>query len=693
MNKKFLTAFCLTLALASAGTALTACSSDDLVNQEVNNNRNEQVFNVEAKFGKAPLKVEENGVATRAVFNEVNASDGDNYYTWENNDKLEVFSGTKHLGTLTIYQGIGDKLGQFRGQLTGTVADISSELRFVYLGANAQLTTDADHTNSKVTIDLSQQTGAYADVVKNSVLWGKGSLKRVPGTTDQYTTENAPEIKMENPMGIYHFKVAAPAEMANVTGLNIYGDGIYGDVNIDLAAGTATGDTNSNNFKWSVPSNVKGTESGKTVYNIYYVLPPGTFKPTFEIIDDTWNSGYAGAGLDQTPLTSSYSKSQALIRNDKGEISRFTSGSGTYYFTNGNLQYVFGRRSATMGGATLVAKRNILSRLNDTKFSADIANTTKIADKAGHYQLAANQWDVITTRAIYYTGDGKDFTNINGTYYYTSTNESRGSDKAIDMFGWGNYKTPTTVWRGDTDFKTYLNNTHPGYDLKDYGQGISVNGQKTTMLGSKDFIEIMTRTFGNDRTNNGKLMSVSCWMDLPVGTTGDDAGTFNQSQDIGGVVVFPDGFPIDSVAKCFVNGFYSEDLGHGGRNSDLFSAWGNGAATFSGPSGGRSGNRNQIKPEMIKHFGLLFLPAAGLISVSQDNYLMATRKRHWKQTSDQFDANYLGLEWGNNGPECYTKGAVGSRGTYRNPDNGTYSGTELSTSNYWASIRLALKAN
>uniref|UniRef100_A0AB33J3C8 DUF4906 domain-containing protein n=1 Tax=Prevotella sp. GTC17254 TaxID=3236794 RepID=A0AB33J3C8_9BACT len=681
MSKRIFTAVYFAVALTTVGAGLSSCSGEELVTPDVSvqpstPTSDEKVYNVRLMTGESPLALNGDSVASRAVFVEEDGKKGDNYYTWQTNDQLTVFAGKKNLGTLTVLPGdAGKREANFEGKLTATSTEIAGELVFVYLGSNAKL--GADGTAS---IDLSQQGGKPGDIVSNCILWGKGKLRpKTQGSTDYITA--GPAVKLANPMAIFHLKVNPPKGAGNVTKLKISGKGVYSSANIDLTTGVATGDTRTEGFKWEAPASTRSNNA----FDFYYVLAPGDFVPDFYIYDDT-STGNVGAWLGKEPGITHYTSQQALIRNAEGKISEFTArdpngfpGGGAepervFQFTRGNLQYVLGQRVGYMGGVKLTAKRNILSRYDNSIGSAIPVPTNYRVDVPGEYRLAGTQWETVKPKAVQY----HPLKEQDGYYYYMG----RGYDPVIDLFGWGNVKHPDMaakvndwysglIGQGDYE-KTYRD--YKGDPRSDYGTKVYVDGEATTMPSVNELVCILfERRFEDDRKY---VMSTRGWIDL------NGNGIFDKAADIGGIVVFPDGMRKEDANKCWETKVEYEQESTGG--SLTYGLWGSTT----------SGTDNRLKRDAIAKYGLLFLPATGAadMKIKGGQFYM---DKSWSH------ANYWCSDWQVDSPSRYCKnGEIPKQGStsyvpsgtlYPNSTKNTHTYNGYTDLNGWLGIRLAVK--
>uniref|UniRef100_A0AB33IQF3 Fimbrillin family protein n=1 Tax=Prevotella sp. GTC17253 TaxID=3236793 RepID=A0AB33IQF3_9BACT len=685
MSKRIFTAVYFAVALTTVGAGLSSCSGEELVTPDVSvqpstPTSDEKVYNVRLMTGESPLALNGDSVASRAVFVEEDGKKGDNYYTWQTNDQLTVFAGKKNLGTLTVLPGdAGKREANFEGKLTATSTEIAGELVFVYLGSNAKL--GADGTAS---IDLSQQGGKPGDIVSNCILWGKGKLRpKAQGSTDYITA--GPAVKLANPMAIFHLKVNPPKGAGNVTKLKMSGKGVYSSVNIDLTTGTATGDARTEGFKWEAPASTKSNNA----FDFYYVLAPGDFVPDFYIYDDTSTSN-VGAWLGKEPGITHYTSQQALIRNEEGKISEFTAHDDqpfpnnhyepkkVFQFTRGNLQYVLGQRVGYMGGVKLTAKRNILSRYDNTIGSAIPVPTNYRVDVPGEYRLAGTQWETVKPEA-----NDTYYLKQEGNYYYYMGD---GNDPVIDLFGWGNVKQPDRVREVGQYYEKFIAGKYGKtyYDLKgnedvDYGTKVYVDGEATTMPNVNELMAIMyMRVFPDDKAHT---MATRAWIDM----NGDNEYSRRQPYDVGGIVVFPDGMTKEEADKCWKNTGPNEYILQAdgfGRNHSLW------ASTT-------SKTQNQLDPKAIEKYGLLFLPATG----AADMHYWADAK--WVMSESWSHANYWCSDWQETEPSRFFRnGEWPEKGSTNYATSGTpypnsrkYTHTYYSSTNIngWLAVRLAVK--
>ena len=640
----------------------------------------EQVYNVKIQAGETPLEMEGESTGTRAIFVEEDSQKGDNYYNWEAGDKLVVFAGKKKLGELTIKaEDAGKPLARFEGQLKATPDEIASPLKFVYLGKNAIVT--GTESESSVSIDLSQQGGKREDISRNSILWGEGKLRAESEGSSTYVTAG-PNVTLNNPMSIFHLKVHPPKDGAgNVTKLKLGGKGVYSSVNIDLTTGESKGDERTAGFKWEAPNDRK---SGNT-FDFYYVLAPGEFTPEFYIYDDK-NTSNVGEWLGKEPGITHYTSQQALIRNEKGEISNFTAsdpnalpnGKRTeevYQFTNGNLQYVLGTRVGYMGGVKLTAKRNMLSRYNHEVGSAIQVPTNYKVDVPGEYRLAGWQGETVKPKAVQY----HPLQKVGDYYYYMG----RGYDSVIDLFGWSNVKHPDLAakvgdWYSGLIGKNDYDHSYRDYkgDTRtDYGTKVYVDGQPTTMPSVNELVCILfERRFEDDKKY---VMSTRAWIDL------NGNGVLDNAADIGGIVVFPDGMRKEDANKCWETKAEYEQESTGG--SLVYGLWGSTTSITD----------NRLNKEAIAKYGLLFLPATGAANMK------VNKKGEFYMDASWTHANYLCSDWQETAPSRYCKNGenpkqgstsyVTSGTVYPNSTKYTHTSNGWTDLNGWLGIRLAVK--
>lgn len=684
MNKRFFKAICCFATLASVGMSLVACSGDDLMQpapdeavEEVSPMPGEQVYRVTVQAGETPLELDGGDAPSRASFVEVDGNEGNNYYLWQTNDKLVVFANTKKLGELTLLPGHdGKRTADFEGELTAKPEEMAGELVFVYLGKNALLTTAADKT-SKISIDLSKQQGTRQDIANNSILWGKGKLQAKSAKV--YTTVGS-SIGLVNPMGIFHFSIAAPEGGGNLTNLAISGEGIYSSVNIDLANGMAAGDAQTNGYKWRVPDAAKKDNA----YDVYYVLAPGELTPTFTTYDDK-NPTRVGPWLGKEPGITRYTSQQALIHNESGVVSNFTAkdtepfpdGSHqpkVFQFTRGNLQYVLGQRVGQFGGVKITAKRNTLTRF-DHRVGSSIPVPTSYTDgQAGEYRLAAEQWEVVRPKA----DQLHPLKEYGGSYYYMGD----GDDTVIDLFGWGNVQHPDLAKRVGQNYDPLIAGYYRSeyYDLKgdprtDYGTKVYVDGQATTMPSVNELVCILyKRKFSDAPTYS---MSTRAWIDL------DDNGFYDSYRDIGGIVVFPDGMLKADADKCWGTSRNNEYELEAAGGSLAHSDWGSTT----------SKTQNRLKKEAIAMYGLLFLPSTGGADMKRTD-------NQWKMANSRLHANYLCSDWQGSAPSRLFKNGyypqqgstyyASSGGLYPNSRKNTHTDNGWTDVNGWLGVRLAV---
>lgn len=143
--------------------------------------------------------------------------------------------------------------------------------------------------------------------------------------------------------------------------------------------------------------------------------------------------------------------------------------------------------------------------------------------------------------------------------------------------------------------------------------------------------------------------------------------------------MFPDGMTEEQAAECFEGRVQWLDVYSQGAPSEI-SLWGN-----------EIGNR--LKPEAIEKYGLLFLPAAGLIDSSHPK---GGYKGWLHHTESSFGAHYLAYNWfdATNHAGCYHMAATKGNQTsthFNYNGAGLFSNCSLSNDNYFASIRLAVE--
>jgi hypothetical protein len=260
------------IAICSAMTMMTGCTSDDTAEQTSENSA-KKLITINASTDNN----------TRIAYSE-NAGETAITPAWETTDVINVYEGTTTgtNNTFTYASGAGTKNATFTGSLsTGTSGET--------LTAFVQQSGVTVNTNGTATVDLGSQDGTLAGAENNNLLYA----------TTTYTTGTNTTFDFAYKMAIVKLTLTLDESLTGASVSLSAENGIYGTVTLKatdgtFSSGTRTYDPTAKNIDFTA-----GT--AKTVYLSVYpgslttpkiIINSGDTYYTYSLSDATLKSGY-----------------------------------------------------------------------------------------------------------------------------------------------------------------------------------------------------------------------------------------------------------------------------------------------------------------------------------------------------------------------------------------------------------------
>ena len=294
-NRILLPLICMAISIFAA-----SCSSEAVDYPE----EKEQMITLSVSAG-----TEDDATTSRAVL--VEKEGNQSPWKWETGDQLMLVitdaAGGKTVHALALKSTKRDGLsGEFEGQVPASLITENSTYRFFYVGKTTDGSADrtisaSDLSAGKFNIDLTQQTGALADLKKNCVLMGTGNV--VATTGGKAVTDGI--VTLKNLFAVAHFAITAN-DNTPITKVGLRGKGVYASANVDLSTGAVTGvseigtevDPETNIF----------FPAGKTDFYVTFV--PGSVAPSF---DGYYADSYTSV-VTSTPQTRDYDADESFVK-------------------------------------------------------------------------------------------------------------------------------------------------------------------------------------------------------------------------------------------------------------------------------------------------------------------------------------------------------------------------------------------
>lgn len=569
------------LTMAAAILLLAGCSNN---NDFMENKPTAKgvMLTVVAGTDKLALPGDKPKTGTRATLTE--SDDEENPWKWEANDKLLVVDDKGNpLDVLTLKEGENSAKGRFEGTIKGIKA--GQALRFFYLGPN---TSKDCIKNGKIDFDFTKNTTYTRNELKNyCALSGTASVM----VSGDHAFVND-EVELKNAFAVAHFSVKGEnnSTLGNTYNLlAMHGKNVFLTASVDAATGKASGESPTSPYRLATHQNAHTkynlmfapTALTSSPYDVYMPLVPGE---TIIMFDIYTSNSYSDDLVDNPvePMKGA-TAANSFVQPVGKPYSKFTVDSkGTQvYFTKGNLQSYL-----PIQLYSYKIKKNVeAGKLYHTGKDKAISVTCKYTVQKGSYRFAPNQWDVVEptdyTDPKGYFGEWSCVKGQDGKWYVSGER-----NPYFDMFFFGDPEHPAAV---DTDKGKYFDpapyTKYQGTD-KDWGTTYVQVDRKPTFTLTWDQWEYLLQKRKFENAGLDRPVTTA-WLDL------NENGTLERTEDIPGLVIFPDGMIRDKAKSFFYNPSLLIFRTQWSFDTDIDAA------------------KHLMKPEAVTKEGCVFLPYTG----------------------------------------------------------------------------------